>query len=66
MQIFIGHLDTEHFEFTTYARTEAEARTLMRSAWAIHKKKSGAWLTWKKLKSYVHIEAVEIGSYQIR
>lgn len=66
MTIFIGHLDTGHFEFTTYAMAETEALSLMRSAWAIHKKKSGAWLTWKELKTSVQIEAVEIGSYQIR
>ena len=65
MRIFVGHLDTGNFEFTTYAHTATEAQTLMKSAWKVHQKNTSAWLTWKELKTSVHIEAVKIGSYQI-
>ena len=66
MIIFIGRLDTGHYEFATYASTETEARTLMKSAWKIHQKNTGAWLTWREVKTSVQIEAVTLGTHTIR
>lgn len=62
MIFYIGHYETQSFEFYTYAETPELALELMRKQWAKHKKQTGALYQWQDVKEWVTITATEMNS----
>ena len=49
MKLFVGSLETLNWSFQSYGSTHREARITLRKAWQLHRRYTGATMTWKEL-----------------
>ena len=60
-KIFIGELETYHFDFLSTGYTEEECRQSMRKAWRAHCRNCGVPDNWKEFEDGVNCTEMYIG-----
>ena len=61
MKIYIGILDTRHWDFIATGYTEDECKANMKKAWAIHSQRCKMKNNWYEFKDSLQCHELKIG-----
>lgn len=54
-------VETENYTFTVFAKTQTEAKNLLRDAWRMHQARTGAWMTTEEFLTDINFTLTGIG-----
>ena len=61
IKIWIGLLDTRHWDFIATGNTENECRINMKKAWAVHCERCGIAENWHEFEDGLQCHEIKIG-----